>query len=228
MNSQRAMERAAGVLFFLFTVTLIVHIATEVEIDTDTDKFVDSLHDIARDRGQYLTSVAFHAVSSLLTVFMGAAIYLVFRSHSRPLALLASFGFLTAGIALLVGNMAGFALDPLTRQFFAPGGGAGTDAVAASARGTALLSEFAFEIGVFFAGLSVLLLGALIASTGAVYRPLGFLAGIGGILMSFHWLGLVEDDLVFIARAGLVITLVFLLVTGGWLILRGTRDARSA
>ena len=227
MISHRTMERAAGVLFFLFIATLIVGIATEVDIDTDTDKFVDSLHDIARDRGQYLTGVTFHAVHSLLAVFIGAAIYLVFRSHSQPLALLASYGFLTAGIALLVSDMAGFALDPLTRQFFAPAGGAGTDAVAASARATALLSEFAFEVGVFFAGLTVLLLGALIASTGAVYRPLGYLASIGGILTSFHWLGLVDDDLIFIARAGLIITLVFFLITGGLLIVRGTREAQT-
>ena len=95
----------------------------------------------------------------------------------------------------------------------------------ASARAIALFGEFAFEIFVNVMGLAVLLTGVLIAVTGAMYRPLGWLAVLAGFLMLFHWLSFANEDLIWIARIGLWGTLLFFLVAGIVMIVRGTREA---
>ena len=54
---------------------------------------------------------------------------------------------------------------------------------------------------------------------------MSWVAAPAGALTILHWLSLVNEDLVWIARIGLIAALVFLLITGIWMLVRGTREA---
>ena len=223
MLSKSGVERIAGIIFFLLVVSLVVTVSTEIEIDTDVADFRDSLREIADDREQHRVSVAFDILANLLAVAIAGAIYMVFRLHERSLALLSAFGFLAGGVTFMVIGMTSFALDFMAREFVGATG-LQADTIATSARGIALVGELSRDIGVTFLGQGMLFLGILIAWRGAILRPLGWLAALAGVLFVLHWLRLVNDDLIWIARAGLIATLVFFLITSMWLLLRGTKE----
>ena len=229
MLSRRAMERITGVIFLLVVVSLIVTIATGSDVgqNTDAEDFRQWLRELAENQGQHRVSVAFDLLSNVLTVAMAGAVYVVFRLHARPLALFAAFGFLAAGLTSMVIVMTGFALDSMAHEFVTASE-ADADIVATSARGFALVGAFGRDVGVTFIGIGILLLGILIVWSGAVYRVLGWVAIPAGVLLPLHYLRLVNEDLVYIARAGLIATLVFLLATGIWLLVRGTQETPAA
>ncbi len=226
MPSRKAIEHIAGIIFLLLVAFAIVYVATKTNSDTDVGEFTGTLLDIAADDEIHLVGASFGMVSSLLAIAVGAAIYMVFRPHLRDLALLPAFGFLAAGLTFMIANIADFSIEPLAREF-AVSGGVHADTVATSARSLALVGEFSFEIAATFFGLGVLLIGALIARSGALHRPLGWLAILSGILMLFHWLGLAQDNLVWISGAGFIGTLVFFLAGGTIILVRGTSGARD-
>ena len=187
MLSNRGIERVAGTLFLLLVATVIVSIATEVEVDTDTAEFRESLQDVAGDRGRHLVGVSFALLSGLLAVGLAWSFYLVFRTHERPLALLAAFGFLAAGLVFVVEETTRFALDSLAQEFAAARGSEAhaAHAVETSARAVALVGEFAHEIAITFLGLGVLVAGILISWSEPVPRIYGWVAGLGGFLLLF-------------------------------------------
>ena len=226
MLSKGGIERIAGILLLLLPVFVIVSIVTKVEIDTDIDEFRGSLQDIANDSGRHLIGVSFALIADLLAVALAGAFYLVFRSHERSLALLAAFGFLAMGLMFAVEEMSGFALYSLAKQFETAVNPA-ADSIVTSALAIALIGEFAHEIAITFFGLAVLLSGVLIVRSGAVHRLIGWPAGLGGFLMLFHWLRFLQEDRIFIARVGLIGTLIFFLLTGIWLLLRGTQETAT-
>ena len=146
MLTKRNIERAVGIIFLLFIVSIIMGIATEVEVDTDIGEFRQSLQDVADDRQQNRVSVAFHVLSNLLTVAIASTLYLAFRLHDRPLALLATLSFLAGGVTFMVDDATRFVVDRMALQFVVAGA-AEADIIATSARGIALMGEFAFNVG---------------------------------------------------------------------------------
>ena len=226
MFSARGIERLTGLIFLLLIIFAVVSMVVEIEIDTDIGDFRESLQNVAEESGRYLTGVSFGFVANILLVGIGGALYLVFRRHERNLAILTMLGLLGVGLIFMVEDMTRFALEPLAQQFAAANDGE-ADAVAASARAIALTGEFAHEIAITFFGLSVLFSGILIAWSVAVYRLLGWVGGLGGLLLLFHWLWFLNGDLIVVAYIGLVAVGVYFFATGIWLIVRGTKEPRA-
>ena len=121
-------------------------------------------------------------------------------------------------------DVANFTLDSLAQQFSAATA-TEADSLVASARPIALFAEFAFDTGLTFIGLGILLSGILIIRSRAVHHLLRVPAVLGGFLIPLHWLWFLNENLVWIARAGLILTLLYFLLMGIWLIVRGTREA---
>ena len=61
-----------------------------------------------------------------------------------------------------------------------------------------------------------------IAKTGAIPRRTGAFGIISGIVLPFAWLVYADGELVVIGFIGLMISLIFALISGLWLIGRGT------
>ena len=223
MLSKRGIERVAGILFPVIAVLVLLSIFIPVEIETPVDEFQASLQDIADHQERNLVGLSFGLVANLLTIASAAMLYLTFRLHHRPLALLAAFWFLAAAAIFMVSDSAKLALDSLAQQF-AAASGPDSGTVETVARAMALLGEFTEHLGATFIALGVLTFGFLIVLTGAVCRVLGWLGIPSGTLMLLNWLFLVSDPAFIVAIVGVIGSLLFLLLTGIWLLVRGTSE----
>ena len=228
MLSKRDIERLAGVAFLGLLVSLIVAVVAEVQVDTRRDEFSETLLDIVAHPRRYLGWLAFDFIGNLLTVPLAVLLYVVFRSHERNLALFGSFMFLAAGVTFMVTDMTAFALRNLAQDFALFAGSEETQAEAtaifSSARGLALVGEFAELVAGTFLSLALLSYGALVVWSRAVPRWLGWLSVAGGALVLFFWLDLAVNGFWVVGLAGLILILLLQLSLGGWLLLRGTAE----
>ncbi len=235
MLTKIVIERAASGIFLLLVVAIFVSLVTDIGVDPTRLEFRDSLESALADRSQYLTSSVFVLISSVLWVVVAGALYSVFRSHDRTLALMGSFGFLAVGVTFLITASTGFALVDLAEEFAEPDE-AEAGAVYASARAVAFLGNTSF-FGLFIVlPFALLSYGALITFTKAVAVWLGWLALVvaaallvtAGFWISGFWDAFdmyVMWDYGFIAFLGVM---VWLILMGGWILWRGTREAEAS
>ena len=227
MLTKRNTERLAGLVLLGILVSLIVSSSVGPEIDTRREEFRESLLDIANHPRLMAGVLAVGFVGDLLMVALGGLLYLVFRAHERSLALFGAFGFLAAGMTFIVADGAGYGLRSMA-QDFTKVSGAEVDAIFASARGMALLADFASLAAVTFIALALLAFGALVIWSQALPRALGWLSVAGGALIPFFWLSLLIHGAWIVGFTGLVLLMLLQLLLGFWLLLRGTKEAAAA
>jgi hypothetical protein len=220
--SQRALERIAGGLLVVYMAAVIVSVAARVASSADQEPFRASLQLIGANQGLYLTSLTSNLISSFLLAALAGGLYLTFRLYQWNLALLGAFMFLAAGLIWTVSNISGLALAQLAQEF-AAASGSQADMLMTSARAVELMREFAGKTAFSLAALGLLAFGGLIAWSRAMPRWLGWLAVIVGILTLFIW----YDAAPALHRIGGAGYLLWLLLTGGWLLLRGTKDSAN-
>ncbi len=66
--------------------------------------------------------------------------------------------------------------------------------------------------------------GLLVVTTGAVPRWIGWFGIVGGLVAPFGWLYLIEADLFGVGFIGVIVGLLFALITGLWLVLKGSSE----
>ena len=155
------------------------------------------------------------------------ALYLVFRSHERSLALFSLVALLAAGVAFAVATASFFGLSFLA-QDFVDTSGAEASALAGTARAVGLAGFSAYFTALTLTGAGALPLGVLIVWSKAVPDWLGWPAVFSAILMLLSWLIFAPSVAgLIIAAIGGLGTLLFFLILGIWLLVRGTRDVRT-
>jgi len=216
--SKATIARITGILFLVVVPVFIVTVVTDSGVDTRVDFFRADLRDVADSETQSFVSAGFGFLMSGLFVATGAGMYLTFRPYERFLSLLGAFAFLAAGVSFMAGMVGRLTLTQLAREF---GGTSGIEAdqIVPAARAVALASEWSFLAGLGFFGLGLLALGILIIWRRPLPRWLGWMAAGCGILI------IVGMPTFFISVAGSLIGFVWLLITGGLLVWRGTNDA---
>ena len=232
IKTKADVDRFAGLLMIMLAGAVIVSVVTHVDIETAGGAFGgafrESLQDLINDRQQHLISVSFSLLSNILIVAVGALAYLILRPHDRVMALLGAFAFVAAGATLMVSDMVGIALDTMAQDLGVAEGVANAtraDVILTVGPAIADIGLAAFAIGVTFIGLGLLSYGAVIAWSGVVQRWLGWLAILSGSVVPLVWLGFVKVELFDIAFIGLMGVLAFLILTGLWVIIKGTKDA---
>lgn len=223
MFSKRGLDYLAGALLIALVAGVVVAISTHQVPDTFREDARGWLADLVQDRDLFIVSTAFDLASNLIGIALAAAIYLVFRSHDRSLALIGTFGFLAGSIFFLVANMVGISLISLAEDYAAATGGQAESILQAS-RAIGLMSDVAFTIGAVGLAIGFLSYGLLVLRTNAVPRGIGVFGIVGGIVAPFSWLLFVNTDLVAIGFIGLMIGLFFALILGVWLIWRGAEE----
>ena len=225
MFSKRGIDYLAGSLLLGMVLTLLVSLAVApVTDETFREDTREILMKIADDSGRFATAISFDIASNLLTIPLAAALYLVFRSHDRNLALLGSVGFLAASVIWLTGDMIMIALESLAKDY-AAATGVGAAAVLISVRPIGLMLDAAFVMGFTSFGLGVASYGLLVLRTGAIPKWMGIFGVLGGIVAPFGWLLYIESSLINIGFVGTVIGFFFALLTGGWLVWKGSNEA---
>ena len=224
MFSKRGLDYLAGALFIALVVTIVVGIVTHimsVSAETFREDALVVLADIVQDRDLFIVSTAFDLAGNLILIPLAAVLYIVFRSHDRTLALLGSFGFLAAAVLFLMVNMLAISLISLAEDY----AGSQIDSILHAARAIGLMMDVAFMMGALGFALGSLSYGLLILTANALPRWIGVFGIAGGIVAPFGWLLFVDTNLVFIGFIGLMIALFFSLISGAWLIWKGSEEA---
>ena len=230
MLSKRGNEYLAGALFIGVVATIVGANASgavataPVSVGIFIENVPRGLVAISEDRSLYILSTIFDLAANLITIPLAAMAYIVFRSHDRTLALLGSFGLLAAALLSLTRDMSYISLLFLA-QDFAGATGAQIDAVLAASRAVGIMLDASFAMGSTAVALGVFSYGLLVLTTSALPRWIGVFGVLGGIVAPFGWLLFLQVDLAAIGLIGLQIALFFALLTGIWLIAKGTRQA---
>ena len=225
--SKRGLDYLAGALLVAMVATIVVSISTSQTPDTFREDARGVLQDIVEDRDLFIVSIAFDLASNLILIPMAAALFLVFSSRDRALALLGSVGFLAAGLLFLVVDMVAIPMISLAEDY-AGATGAQADSILHAARAIGLMTDVAIAMGAVGFALGALSYGLLVLTTNALPRWMGVFGIAGGIVTPFMWLLFVDTDLVAVGYIGLMIVLFFTLITGAWLIWGGRKRRPSS
>jgi hypothetical protein len=216
--SPRNVERLTGGLMIVYMAAVAVQVAARTASTNSSSSLAESLEILTANHGLYLTSMSAGLASSILLIFLAAGLCSIFRARYHFLALATSFLFLAAALAWLTSAASGLALVSLAQEFVSASG-IQAESLASSAGAVDLVRESTGRVGFTLAGLGTLVLGGFLAWKGALPKWLGWLGVVVGILMLFIW----NDSAAVLHRVGGTGYLLWLLITGGWLLVRGTR-----
>ncbi|PKB56945.1 MAG: hypothetical protein BZY73_05870 [SAR202 cluster bacterium Casp-Chloro-G3] len=211
-----------GSLLILYLIGVAVQVAARVASNDSQVIFTDSLLMIAQNQASYLTSMYASLASNALLVVLGAGLYAVFRRHQPDLARVGAFLLLATAVVSLVAASAGLALAALAQEFVAASGDQATN-LASGAQAIELFREFAGRTGFTLTALGVLTFGGLIAWRRPLPQGLGWLGILVGVMMFFIW----SDSAALLHRMGGTGYLIWLAITGGWLLFKGTRPVAT-
>ncbi len=211
-------QRITGIILIVLVPIIIVTAVSGLGVDPGAADFGEELQDLA-DREEAPAVLSF--LLAAIFVVAAAAMYVTFRSREPTLALFGSLGFFAAATGFLAAAATGEALMELADDFGSARGGQ-AEGVVPAARAVATINEAAVLAGLGFFSLGVLAFGILVLRTVALPPWLGWLAVVGGVL------GFVGIPIFLPALLGWVLGLLWLLITGGLLVWRGTREADVA
>ena len=223
MLSRTTIERATGILLMLMSAVVVAATLMNVGVDTYDTTPGESMRQIVDNPGLFKASVAAKVSVGILGVIVSVLMYSVFHGRERTLALVGTFGFLLLGVSFMGSAYASSGLSQMAKAYENASGPQAT-IIAASARPLSHLTEAAVFGGIATSiPLSLLAFGTLIAWTVAMPRWLGLWGVVAGALM----LAILGSDLsgIFwaVGMIGLMGGLAWLLATGAWLVVRGTR-----
>ena len=229
VSSARTEEIAAGLLLFLYAISVIVSIFARMSVTWDvvTTMSVDLESNLTRrgtdETWQHITYAATLASAFLLAIAAAPACR-VFKSASSPLALTGAFMFLGAAFFAGLSAILGLAL---AQGFYGP---LGPEGMLTSQEGFELkeallepLRSLAGNTSFTFAALGAIFFGGQIALNGSLPRWLGWLGIAAGLLMFFIWL----EDGALMHRLGGGAYLVWLILLAATLVFRGTGNSKN-
>jgi len=218
VRSLRNTERLTGALMLAYMVAVAAQIAARTASTSSNQSFAESVVTLVLNHELYVLSMSAGLVSSILLLVVAAGMYSIFRACHLFLALATSFLFLAAASSWLASAASGLTLASLAQEFVYLSS-LQAEATASSVRAIDLVRESTGRIGFTLAGLGTLSLGVIIVWKDALPKWIGWLGMVAGILMLFIW----YEDAAVLHRVGGSGYLLWLLITGGWLVMRGSR-----
>ena len=221
-TSNSTIDRICGALLVALPVAIVTFLMTDTQFNTYEKSFQESLRQVVDNARLFKAETALLFVSGLLSIALAAATYLAFRTHERTLALFGAFWFLGLCMTMVVGALSGVALAHMADQF-ETATAVNTSMIATSARPFQVIYEESTLLGMkTFFPLSLLTFAALIVRNRAVPRWLGWIALVIGAAIPFYWV------VWFVGDIGMMLGLIWSVMLGGWMIVKGTREASLA
>lgn len=236
-------NKLAGVTLLLLAALAIIALVLETVALGDADPMArgdieDALRDINDNEAVYFLGTAVDIADEVVVLAAAALLYLVFRDRSRALALFGAFGLVAAGVAFLAADTAELTVGLLAADFVEEGGAggiaAGDPVILQSARAVAAFEGLADLIGLTTLAFGVLALGSLLAwAPDAEANPprwLGGLAVLSGLALLLTWIVAAAEAVgITLSLIGLIGSLLWLVILGGWLLIQPERgEARAA
>ncbi|KPL13078.1 MAG: hypothetical protein AMS23_08125 [Bacteroides sp. SM1_62] len=218
-NKKRGVERLAGITALLITFLVVSAILTALDIKPDHINIHDDLSYLGDNIDRLWLNSMIWFVASVLIVMLGPLILMSFLPYGRSSAYLAAFLISTTGIVYIIISINGLNMISMV-SVYQESSGQETDYIA-SLSYFMLVSRSNLQLAAYtLVGISSIILGLLIASSGLLPRFIGWVAIFGGLIYaSFGWIGM--DHILFMV--GRLLFLLALIILGSFLLLRGTR-----
>jgi len=218
-NKKRGVERLAGITALLITFLVVAAILTALDIKPDYINIHEDLSYLGDNIDRLWLNSIIWFMTSVLIVLFGPLILMSFLPYGRSSAYLAAFLISTTGILYLIIAINGLNMIRMVTVYQASTG-LETDYIA-NISFFILVSRSNLQLAAYtLVGISSIILGLLIASSGLLPRFIGWVAIFGGLIYaSFGWIGI--DHILFMV--GRLLFLLALIILGSYLLLRGTR-----
>ena len=218
-NKKRGVERLSGVTALLIAFLVVAAILTALDIEPDYLNIHEDLSYLGDHLDRLWLNSMIWFLASVLIVMFGPLILMSFLPYGRSSAYLAAFLISTTGILYIIIALNGLNMIRMVSAY-QTSNGPETDYLA-SISYFILISKSNLQLAAYtLVGVSAVILGLLIASSGLLPRFIGWVAIFGGLIYaSFGWIGM--DHILFMV--GRLLFLLALIILGSSLLLRGTR-----
>ena len=225
MLSNIGVNRVTGVLLIVFIPVIIFSITVVDAVDTYDTEFREVFNKIADSPTQLRIGLASTMAASMLSVLLAGALYLSLSSHHRALAVFGALGFLFAGVLWVVSGISGIALDRMAVEFNDVFNASEKASITSSAQPLAFMNESALFLALFLPfPLALIAFSSLFVRTGVAPRWLGWAGIVSSLTMATMSLSSAAGVFWVVGMIGLMLALLWLALTGVWLIIWGTRD----
>ena len=216
-DKKRGVERLAGIIALFISFLVVAAIFTSMDIYPE---FVN-IHEDLSYLGEHIDRLRLNNwiwfANSILIILFGPLILMSFLPHGRSSSYLAAFLISATGMLYMIYSVNGHNMIFLVNDYLKSAGD--EIDIMASLAYNIMVTKTNLQLAAYtLAGLSSMILGLLIASTGHLPRFIGWLAIFGGIIYaSFGWIG--TDVILFtIGRLFFILALILL---GSFLLLKG-------
>jgi hypothetical protein len=218
-NKKRGVERLAGITALLITFLVFAAILTALDIKPDYITIHEDLSYLGENIDRLWLNTIIWLVTSVLIILFGPLILMSFLPYGRSSAYLAAFLISTTGILYIIITINGLNMISMVSVYRTPSGQV-SDYIA-NISYFILVSRSNMQLVAYtLVGISSVILGLLIASSGLLPRFIGWVAIFGGLIYaSYGWIGI--DHILF--TVGRLLFLLALIILGSFLLLRGTR-----
>ena len=216
-DKKRGVERLAGIIALLISFLVAAAIFTGLDLAPEYSNIHEDLSYLGENLVRLRMNTWIWFVNSILVILFGPLILMSFLPFGRSSSYLAAFLISTTGILYLIYSVYGHNLIFLVRDYL---GSAGEETdIMASLAYQIMVSKTNLQLASYtLVGLSSLILGLLIASTGHLPRFIGWLAILGGMIYAtVGWIS--KEHILF--TFGRLVFLVALILLGSFLLLRG-------
>ncbi len=217
-DKRRGVERLAGTIALLISFLVVAAIFTSLDIYPEYNNIHEDLAYLGENIQRLRLNTWIWFANSILIILFGPLILMSFLPHGRSSSYLAAFLISTTGILYMIFAVNGHNMIFLVRDYLKS---AGDDVdIMASLTYNIIVTKVNLQLATYtLAGLSSMILGLVIASSGHLPRFIGWMAIFGGIIYaSFGWIS--TDNILF--TVGRLFFILALILMGSYLLLRGT------
>lgn len=217
-DKRRGVERLAGTIALLISFLVVAAIFTSLDIYPEYNNIHEDLAYLGENIQRLRLNTWIWFANSILIILFGPLILMSFLPHGRSSSYLAAFLISTTGILYMIFAVNGHNMIFLVRDYLKS---AGDDVdIMASLTYNIIVTKVNLQLAAYtLAGLSSMILGLVIASSGHLPRFIGWMAIFGGIIYaSFGWIS--TDNILF--TVGRLFFILALILMGSYLLLRGT------
>jgi len=218
-DKKRGVERLSGFIALMISFLVVAAIFTGLDIFPEYINIHEDLSYLGENLERLRLNTWIWFLNSILIIVFGPLILMSFLPFGRSTSYLAAFLVSTTGILYMLSAVNGYNLIFLVSDYLKSAGNE-TDIMASLAY-KIMVNKTNLQLAAYtLAGLSSMILGLLIASTGHLPRFIGWLAILGGLIYaSFGWINI--DNILF--TAGRLLFIIALILLGSFLLLRGLK-----
>ncbi len=223
MQSKFVIERTTGALMVMIVLLTIGGIAGSPPVGSGEPYFSEDFPGFVQQLDAHARSLGLTFAAGAAMIAASVLLFSTFRSHGTRLAIASAGALAVAGVMFVATAVAGVRLHALAEVW--RDGGVRGDTTWLAAASTANYVESLGILAVFAMAASFVTVGALIARGTPLPRWLGVLGlvGAGTVLLAMPGLATGVEAFWMITMLGVLVLLAAIVVTGGWLLVRGTR-----